>query len=266
MVQTHDIAFPDWSTRVIWGGRGAEHLVLLHILGGDATVWTDVMAQLPESFSALAFDLRGQGRSTSVRRPFTLELLADDVIAVLRAEGIGSCTLVGVAFGGTIAQLVATRASDLVANLVLMDTAASRTAQSRQTLLDRADLAESGGLGELTRAAIGRWFPPAVNGPAAAVKQRLEAVMSDTDPGHFAAASRAFADLSLEQNAAQISCPTLILVGAEDIAMPVAQSRRLHALIPNSEMIVLAGVGHCPPVEAPALVADLIADFVAGSG
>jgi pimeloyl-ACP methyl ester carboxylesterase len=72
---------------------------------------------------------------------------------------------------------------------------------------------------------------------------------------------RAFAELDLRANAAAIRCPTLIVVGAEDPAMPPAASRALQALIPQSELLVLPGVGHCPPLQEPELVARLLADF-----
>jgi pimeloyl-ACP methyl ester carboxylesterase len=255
---THEVAFADWTTRVLRRGDGDEPLILLHSHGVDADMWRPLIRALPASAPVLALDLRGQGRSTSERRPFTLDLLADDVLAVLAREGVGAGTVVGVAFGGTLAQLVATKAPELTRRLVLMDSAVSRTPASRQSLLDRADQAEREGLAGLIRAAIPRWFPPAVRQPPPELLDELRASMAAIDPGHYAAVGRAFAELDLRANAAAIRCPTLILVGAEDAAMPPAASRELHALIPQSELRVLPGVGHCPPVQEPELVARLL--------
>jgi 3-oxoadipate enol-lactonase/4-carboxymuconolactone decarboxylase len=258
---TRQLAFGDWTTRVLRRGDGDEPLILLHSHGVDADIWRPLIRALPEDVPVLALDLRGQGRSTSERRPFTLEMLADDVIAVLGREGVRAGTVVGLALGGTVAQLVATRAPHLTARLVLIDTAASRTPGSRQSLLDRADQAERDGLDELIRGAVPRWFPPSVRSPEPQVLDGLRAMMAAVDPGHYAAMGRAFADLDLGANAAAIACPTLILVGAEDAAMPPERSAELHALIPQSELIVLPGVGHCPPLQEPALIARLVADF-----
>ncbi|HWB35236.1 MAG TPA: alpha/beta fold hydrolase [Rugosimonospora sp.] len=256
--ETHHLTFADWTTRVLRAGAGDEPLVLLHSHGVDADMWLPLIDALPAGVPALALDLRGQGASTNRRRPVTLELLADDVIAVLEHEGVRRCTVVGLALGGTVAQLVATRAPRLTARLVLMDTAATRTPQSRQSLLDRAGLAERGGLGGLIDAAIPRWFPDTTPAPDAAVLAALRAMMERADPHEYAAVGRAFADLELRDNAALIGCPTLVVVGAEDVAMPVAASRLLHELIPGSELVVLPGIGHCPPLHDPALVARLL--------
>lgn len=261
--QTHQLTFPDWTTRVIRSGTGDDPLVLLHSHGVDADMWLPLMDALPDSIPVLAMDFRGQGASTSERRPFTLSQLADDVIAVLNHERVRRCTLVGLAFGGTVAQLVATRAPQLIAQLVLMDTAATRSEESRQSLLTRADLAEHGGLDDLVDAAIPRWFPQATRQPDPEVLSALRTSMRAIDPGHYAALGRAFADLELRAVAARIACPTLILVGAEDVAMPVAQSQLLHDLIPHSELVVLSGIGHCPPLQDPALVARSLANFIA---
>lgn len=258
---THEVAFGDWTTRVLRRGDGPEPLILLHSHGVDADMWLPMIRALPDAVPVLALDLRGQGRSTSERRPFTLDLLADDVIAVLAREGVRTGTVVGVAFGGTLAQLIAAKAPRLTARLVLMDTAASRTPASRQSLLDRADQAEREGLAELIRGAVPRWFPPTVRSPGPEVLDGLRHMMAAVDPGHYAAMGRAFAELDLRANAAGIRCPTLIVVGDEDPAMPPAASRELHALIPQSELLVLPGVGHCPPLQEPELVAELLTGF-----
>lgn len=275
---THQLTFADWTTRVLRTGSGrepgeelgaepgAEPLVLLHSHGVDADMWLPLIDALPAGVPVLALDLRGQGASTNQRRPVSLELLADDVIAVLEREGVRRCTVVGLALGGTVAQLVATRAPRLTARLVLMDTAATRTPQSRQSLLDRAALAEGGGLTELIDAAIPRWFPQGTPAPDPAVLAGLRTMMERIDPVEYAAVGRAFADLELRDNAALIGCPTLVVVGAEDVAMPVAQSQLLHELIPQSELVVLPAIGHCPPLQDPALVARLLTGFVAGAG
>lgn len=257
----HQVALADWTTRVIRSGHGTPALVLLHSHGVGADMWLPVMRALPPDLPALAMDLRGQGRSSSPRRPFSLGLLASDVVEVLIAEGIRHCTVAGVAFGGAVAQLVATSAPGLVGRLVLMDTAATRTPKSRQSLLARCDRAERDGLAEITDEAIGRWFAPPVTPPDQEVLDGLRATMRSADAGHYAAAGRAFAHLELRQNAAGITCPTLILVGEYDVAMPVTQSQLMHELIPGSELTVLTGLGHCPPLQAPGLVARLLASF-----
>ncbi|MBJ8337686.1 alpha/beta hydrolase [Antrihabitans sp. YC3-6] len=66
-----------------------------------------------------------------------------------------------------------------------------------------------------------------------------------------------------------IECPTLIVHGAKDVIIPVASSRMLHALIPNSELVVMPKSGHCPQLDDPAGLAEIVLPFLsnrAGAG
>ena len=74
----------------------------------------------------------------------------------------------------------------------------------------------------------------------------------------------ATADTELAPKAARISCPTLALTAEHDINSTPAMSRALAQTIPNARALVLDGLAHGAPIEAPERVADAIFDFVAG--
>jgi len=54
----------------------------------------------------------------------------------------------------------------------------------------------------------------------------------------------------------------VILQGARDRLVPVAAARRLHAALPHSTLVVLPGVGHCPQLDAPATVSELVIELI----
>jgi pimeloyl-ACP methyl ester carboxylesterase len=56
----------------------------------------------------------------------------------------------------------------------------------------------------------------------------------------------------------QIAVPTAVIVGEEDVLIPVAMSREIHGLTPGSTLHIIPGCGHLPPIEKPAIVADLL--------
>jgi pimeloyl-ACP methyl ester carboxylesterase len=66
------------------------------------------------------------------------------------------------------------------------------------------------------------------------------------------------------KRAARIDVPTLILWGREDRLVPVRLGRRLANTIPNSELIVLPGVGHVPQFELPEETRRLVLGFLDG--
>ena len=62
----------------------------------------------------------------------------------------------------------------------------------------------------------------------------------------------------LREILSRIAVPTSVIVGEEDVLIPVAMSREIHDLTPGSTLYVIPGCGHLPPIEKPAIVADLL--------
>jgi pimeloyl-ACP methyl ester carboxylesterase len=68
-------------------------------------------------------------------------------------------------------------------------------------------------------------------------------------------------NVELESRLKLITMPTLILHGSRDVITPLASSENLHALIPNSKLVVAEGAGHVPTVTRPVWVAEQINQF-----
>lgn len=261
-MQTELLQFEDWSTRAIVHGTGDRHVVFVHSLGADATVWTRVMERLPTGITSVAIDIRGQGSSRSQSTSFSIADLADDVMRVVGTLDIAECALVGMSFGGMIAQTAATRSRSAVRRLVLMDTACTIDESMREAWRERAQLAVNDGLGSLLTATLSRWFPPDVVPPEESLLRELEKSMRSIEPTQYAAAARALAAVDLRENAQSITQSTLVVVGERDIALPPSCSRLLRDLIAGSTLEVLPGLGHCPPLEDASAVARLLAKFL----
>ncbi len=103
------------------GGRTHDPtVVLLHALGEQADSWDAVVAALAGSFRVVVPDLRGHGASGRASR-YSLELMRDDVVALLDRLGLGHVILIGHSLGGIVALLVAQQYPDRVERLVLED-------------------------------------------------------------------------------------------------------------------------------------------------
>ncbi len=87
------------------------------------------------------------------------------------------------------------------------------------------------------------------------VKQIFNEVTHRRDPR--------YKDLFLNQYLPKLKVPSLIIWGAEDRLFPQAFGERAHKLLRNSRFVVLDGIGHAPQVEAPALVAKHLNEFIA---
>ncbi len=66
---------------------------------------------------------------------------------------------------------------------------------------------------------------------------------------------------SVEHDLHKINIPTLIIVGEKDIATTPEKSKRMHEIIPDSQLVEIPNVGHCAPVESPKIVTSALQDF-----
>ncbi|MCY1019339.1 alpha/beta fold hydrolase [Pyxidicoccus sp. MSG2] len=113
-------------------GQGAP-VVLIQGSGVGANGWRPQLDALTSRFQCLCFDNRAYGRSVPSAEPLSLELMAEDVLALMDAQGWQSAHLVGHSMGGLIAQYVARRAKTRVRSLALLCTFANGRAPSKLT-------------------------------------------------------------------------------------------------------------------------------------
>ena len=84
--------------------------MLVHGLGGTGSeIWRGQVADLAAEFRVIAYDLRGSGQSEITPGPYTINLLADDLRALVDALGLGRVAIVGHSMGGSITLAYAAR-------------------------------------------------------------------------------------------------------------------------------------------------------------
>ncbi len=243
-------------------GRGRP-VVFIHHLGGSADVWIPLNLRLATVVRSIRYDVRGHGRSAVVAAPASLDDLAADLIGLLGELGVARASLVGICMGGMIAMTTALRRPDLVDTLTLIDTACEYDDDARAQLRARANTAEREGTAALAAGLAERWFTPAFRALNPALVDGQLRILAATDPTGYAVAARAVAAVDLAADLPRLRCPTLVLVGAQDRSTPPGAARRLHDLIPASELHVIASAAHLSVVEQPEIVAQLLNSFLA---
>lgn len=244
-------------------GRGERPLVLVHGFTGSRRDFAPRAAALARLGRSVRIDLRGHGALTNTGDPksYTFEQLAEDLIGFLDALGIERCDLLGHSMGGMVALRAVLARPERVASLILMDTAARAPDMDRGLLELAVRIAEEAGLEGLASAMRAR----ARNDPARPEPdRRLEAEwgegywrdwrlpnLRDMDPAAYGALGAAIFDQApLGERVGAIRCPTLVLVGAEDLAF-LAPADELEAAIPDARRITIPGAAHQPQLEAP---------------
>src|SRR6185503_8270987 len=109
------------SLHVEQGGSGPP-LVLIAGLGYASWCWLELRAELSHDASITAFDNRGTGRSDKPAGPYSIEMLADDVAALMRFLKLDTAHVLGHSMGGYIAQTFALRHPERLRSLILVGT------------------------------------------------------------------------------------------------------------------------------------------------
>jgi pimeloyl-ACP methyl ester carboxylesterase len=246
-------------------GRG-EPLLLIPGLGGDVRMWACQRLAFGLRYRCIAVDNRGSGHSGKPSGPYSLIEMAADAAAVLDAEGVASAHVLGYSMGSYPAQILALTQPERVRSLVLAASSPRHHYWRRELLADWSEVARARGVHVMARRAF-----PYVLGRRTARRFGLwinllwPLVLSQ--PAHaFAAQVDALLDFSDEHRLylAQITAPTLVLVGADDRLTPPGDAEELVALVPGARLHVVRGAGHALMVEAAPDFNIAVLDFLAG--
>jgi pimeloyl-ACP methyl ester carboxylesterase len=248
-------------------GRGkARTLLLLHGIGSNAGSFSALMAALPPSIDAIAWDAPGYGDSRPLALPSpTPRDYADSVKALLDALGVRRATVGGHSLGALFAASFAAHCSEKVAALALLSPANGYRVAPGAALPPavQARIDEIYELGPVAFAA--KRAPRLVGDPAAnpQIVAAVEKAMAAVHPGAYAQAVLALGAGDLISDLAQISAPALVGVGTKDVITPPDNAQRAHDHLRNSVGFhLISGAGHALPQEEPTAVAQLLTRLV----
>lgn len=259
-----EVGFPVGDVTLAADVRGdGPTLLFVHGFPLDRTLWAHQVATMA-GWRRIAPDLRGLGASQAPEGGYSMAAYADDLAHLLDRLGIRHAVVVGLSMGGYVAFEMLRRHRDRVAGLILMDTRAEADgAEARAARDQMIALAQAEGV----RAVAERLLPRLVGRSTQQtqphlVEQVREMMARSPLPGVVGAlgAMRDRADAT--PLLADITVPTLVVVGQEDEMTPPATARALTDAIPSAAMTVIPGAGHLAPLEAPTAVTRVCAEFL----
>src|SRR5512140_1253949 len=128
------------------GAEGAPWLVFSNSLMTDLSMWDEQVAALGRSFRVLRYDQRGHGGTQATEGPYTFDLLAADVVALLDALSVARAHFAGISMGGMTALLLAQRHARRFDRIIACDCGPSSTPTSAQQWQERIALAAEKGM------------------------------------------------------------------------------------------------------------------------
>ncbi|MBC8363525.1 MAG: alpha/beta fold hydrolase [Actinobacteria bacterium] len=246
------------------GGGTRTPLVLLHGAGLDLTMWDRVVAALAADRKVVRFDLLGHGQTVDPPGGRSIEEYVAQLLGVVEATGAGRPDLAGLSMGGMVALGTAARHPESFRRVALLNTVFDRTPEQKAGNRERLAATEAGGMAAVADLAIDRWFTPdwqaAHPVDADAVRNKLLA----NDPAAYLKAYGLFieGDPIMPGGAGAITVPTLVMTGELDSGSTPAMTRSLAARVADGQAVVLPGLHHLPPIEAPEAFALNLLDFL----
>lgn len=273
------------------GSNADEPLLLIPGLGVQLTHWSGkfIDALIERGFFVIVYDNRDVGRSSrmddygpadipaafsqarageEVSAPYTLEDLADDVVGLLDVLGIARAHILGHSNGGAVAQIVAIYHADRVASMVSMMATSGRRGLPRPTPAASEWLnaprnpagTRQGAMDEAvaTHRIIGS---PGYPQNEEALRERAardfdRAFYPDGGSRHLLASIASGDSRAAKLN--EITAPTLVIHGADDPLVPLAQGQDVCDSIPGAQMLVIKGLAHDIPDALVPTLADAI--------
>ncbi|RNL60502.1 alpha/beta fold hydrolase [Nocardioides marmoriginsengisoli] len=252
------------------GRPDAPTLVMGHGLLFSTTMWRHQIEALRSSYRCVAIDWRGQGATPPTESGYDMDTLYDDAAALIEHLDVGPVHYLGLSMGGFVGLRLGARRPDLIRSLTLIDTSAGPEDPekvSKYRLL--ATIYGVLGMKPLLGQVAPIMFTPAFMDTDAgkATVDTWTAELATQQRKGVKKAIRGVTDrAALGDEIRGITAPTLVIVGSEDVATPVAKAEAIAAAISGSRLDILAGVGHVSTLEDPARINACVQEFLAGLG
>jgi len=244
-------------------GQGPRPLVLVHGYTGSRDDWREQLPRLGALGRTVAVDQRGHGDSTNTgdATSYSFDRLVADFVGTLDALGIERCDLLGHSMGGMVALRVVLEHPERVASLVLMDTAPGPIGLLPRKLREAGIrlVREHGmpALAGIVRRGSGDPSRPSAAAACAARMgadlfwARIERKLEQMDPEAFVALAELIGDHpSLAHRLGEIDCPTLVMVGEQDVPF-LAPADEMEAAIPGAQRLTIPDAAHSAQLENP---------------
>lgn len=249
------------------GKNDLRALVLLHAFPIGANLWEPQMRSVPAGWRLITPDLRGFGGSTELDSLSALSVsdFADDVVDLLQELGIERAVIGGGSMGGYAALAVFQTYPNVVDALILANTRATAdTPEGRANRRNMLAVVDREGPSGVARDMMPKLLGRTTHETNPSIEATIRRLIKQQSP--IAIRSAIHRMMHRPDSTAmlpQISVPTLVITGEEDEMIPVEESRRIAASVPNAKLVIIPGAGHLANVEQPDAFNAAVSAFLA---
>lgn len=227
------------------GPAAAPVVALSNSLSTDLRMWNPQHAALSAKYRVLRYDVRGHGKSAPTPAPYSVEMLADDLAALLTALNLAPAHIVGLSLGGMTAQLLAIRHPELCASLALVATTCQPPFGTKDAWAKRAqEVRDTGDFSLVEAPMLDRWltrrFRRARPDGVALVREMIQS----TSIEGYVGACLAIGGLDACGKLRDFTKPVQIWAGEEDPGTTLEDAELIAAGIPHAKLVVVEHARH----------------------
>ncbi len=247
--------------------RGAEDAPLLALNNGiimnAAGSWVFQTQALAKHYRVLQYDCRGQGQSDHPDGPYTMELHADDLAALLTKLGYEGVHIAGISYGGEVGQAFALKYPQRCLSLILADTVSEVGPELRIIIESWLSAARAGDAEAFFSTTVPWNFSPEFVAANPKLLADAKGRYKLLDYPTIVRLSECFLEVDFTARLGEIKCPTCIIVGSTDLLKGPAYAAILKGGIPHAEYHILQGAGHASCWERPQEFNTVVLGFLA---
>jgi 3-oxoadipate enol-lactonase len=242
------------------GPENAPVLMLSNSLGCTHEMWNAQLAAFAKKYRVLRYDRRGHGQSAAPPGPYSLDELAADALAIMNAAGVSRVNWCGLSMGGMTGLHLATSQPDCIEKLVV---ASAATFMPPPELWNgRIKTAQDKGIEVLAAPTMQRWFTPGFLRGSQDKVAAIRAQFLQTTVEGFSGCAAAMRDMDQRETIANITAPTLVIVGSDDQGTTPADAAFIVSRVPGARGLILKG-SHIINVEQPEAFTNAVLEFLA---
>ncbi|MFM0039478.1 alpha/beta fold hydrolase [Paraburkholderia strydomiana] len=233
------------------GPEDGQVVMLCHPLAADMGLWAEqIPALLAAGYRVLRTDLRGHGGSSPTPAPYSIDLLADDVVEVLDETGIERIHFVGLSIGGMIGQSLGLRHGDRLHSLLLSDTQSQSPADAAtfwDPMIEAINAA--GSLEPIGDKTMARWLTAGYQAAKPRRWKQIRDTVACCTPMGYIGCVRAIGNFNFTDRLHTVQTPVLVACGTQDPRATPEESRYMASLFPTGCYVGFEGARHIPNVE-----------------
>lgn len=242
-------------------GNGAP-LLFIHGLGSSSKDWEEQVPAFSKNYRVITVDLRGHGRSEAPQGPYTIDLFAADVAALLRELETEPAHVAGLSMGSAVAWHLALDYPEVVRTLVLTNMSAEvpvKTPSAYWLFYSRVFIVRLLGMRRMGKVLAPELFP---RPDQARQRQKMIRRWAENDKNTYLHALYALKNWSVMNRLGAVQCPVLVMAADRDYS-PLAHKKEYTRRMPRAELKIITDTRHALPLEKPAEYNAEIGRFLA---